>query len=242
MSDKWDLPKDVRKKGQKYPNYNLVRTVSGHVVQYDDTKGAESVTIQHRSGSLYQLQADGSVVFRSEKNNYQAVFGDKKIMVTGLYDITVNGGASMKVEGDYDMTVNGSMKTAVKGNWDIIVNGNHNTLVKGNKDSAIDGSETVKVKGNYEHTSEGKTYVGSHTGLKVESTGDMVNIVAATKLSTKSTGVTEIVAEGQLNQQGSKVSVSGKTYIGQNGLGETNDAVKIMTEAGPTTRSFTPKD
>lgn len=201
--EKWNLPKDSRKSGEKYPNFNVLKTVSGHIIQYDDSKGSESITIQHRTGSLLQFQSDGSLVFKNEKNKYEVTFGDHKVLISGVYDVTVNGGASLKVEGDYDVTVNGNYKLAVKGNKETLINGNSNTLIKGKKDTAINGSETVKVKGNYEHTSEGKTYVGSHTGLKVESTGDML----------------QLVASGELQQKGSRVSLAGETHLGVDDLG-----------------------
>lgn len=183
--EKWDLPQDARQQGEKYPNYNVHRTPSGHALILDDSKGGESITFRHRSGSMFQFQPDGSAVFRNEKNKFEMTYGDNKVMITGSHDITVNGAKSMKVQGDYDCTVNGNYKMAIKGNMEMLVNGNYNQVIKGKKDVAINGSETVKVKGNYEHTSEGKTYIGSHSKLKIESTGDMLHMIASNDVNIK---------------------------------------------------------
>lgn len=192
--EKWDLPKDARSSGEKYPNYNIQKTPSGHVIQVDDSRGGESLTFQHRTGSLVQFQPDGSVVFRNEKNKFELTYGDNKVLITGSHDLTVNGAKSMKVEGDYDCTVNGNYKMAIKGNLEMLVNGNYNQVIKGKKDVAINGAETVKVKGNYEHTSEGKTYIGSDSKLKIESTGDMMHLISSGKMNIK--GQTAVIDGG----------------------------------------------
>ena len=189
MADKWDLPKDQRESGEKYPNYNVTKSVSGHTIMMDDSEGSESLTIQHRTGSLLQFQADGSIIFRNEKNKYEVTFGDNKVLITGCQDVTVNGGASLKVEGDYDMTVNGNMNMAVKGNMETVVNGNQNTLIKGNQDTAVDGARTTKVKGNSEHTTEGKTYVGADGGVRVEATGGTMDVLASGTTTVKGSTV-----------------------------------------------------
>lgn len=168
MADKWEEPKDAREGGEKYPNYNLHRTPSGHVIQMDDTKGAESITIQHRTGSMVQMQADGTVVMRNKKNKTEVTFGDHKMLITGHWDVTINGGASFKVEGDFDQTINGNYKMTVKGRYDKLINGDEHRVVKGKQDLGIGKSQSTKVVKNTQHVTGGKTYIGSKGGTKVE--------------------------------------------------------------------------
>lgn len=142
----WSEPEDQRK-NKKYPEFSDTRTPSGHRITIVDTKGEESVTIEHRSGSLIQFQSDGSIVFRSMTNKYQVTFGDDNMLVTGAQNITVNGGATLKVEGDYDMTVKGNSRTTVEGNMETLVKGNMKSAVLGSSEEVVKGNKAVEVVG-----------------------------------------------------------------------------------------------
>ena len=194
----WNLPPDDRKAGLKYPNFSHTKTPSGHEITTDDTLGSESVTIQHRSGSLIQMQHDGSIIIRSEKHQYSVVFGDKKMIVTGSHDITINGGGSLKVQGDYDMHVDGDMNHTISGNHNVVVGGNHNVVVAGNQDIGVNGSNTMKSQGNYELTVPGKLYLGGDQGVQIESTSKNISMVAATDITTAAQGKSTFSAAGKL--------------------------------------------
>ena len=112
----------------KYPNYWTHKTRSGHVFMLDDSKGAEHVTLQHRTGSMIQFMPDGAVQFTSHNGEYNMVFGAKRVKITGAYDITVEKAASLRVEGgDYNVTVpNGSVNYTIGKNFNIITGENFN--------------------------------------------------------------------------------------------------------------------
>lgn len=206
---KWDEPTDARSKGGEYPNYWTHKTPSGHVISLDDSKGAESVTVQHRSGSVIQMHPDGEVVIRSHKGRYDITFGDGKILITGDHDLTVNGGGSLRVEGDYDVAVNGNMHTTVSGNHETIVHGNLNTVVNGNEDKAVDGNQTTKIAGNTEHTSEGKTYLAGHEGVAIEATGGDAHFRADGDTIMKSGGELQSDSTGKTKINGSQIRLNG---------------------------------
>lgn len=67
----------------KYPHNNVEVTTSGHVIEVDDTPGAERVKVYHRSGSMVEMHPDGTVVFRAEKDSYTLVTGDERKRVDG---------------------------------------------------------------------------------------------------------------------------------------------------------------
>lgn len=205
---KWDEPDDARKKGGEYPNYSITKTPSGHVFNMDDSKGNESVTLQHRSGAMVQMHPDGSIVIRSHKDRYDITFGDGKMLITGNMDITVNGGGSLRVEGDYDMTVQGNMHTVVSGNMETVVNGNQNLVVNGNQDTAIDGNQTTKVNGNSEHTSEGKSYVGGHDGIAIEATGGDAHLRADSGIVLKAGAEINSDSTGDTNINGATINLN----------------------------------
>ena len=44
-----------------YPNSQVKETASGHIIETDDTPGAERVMVRHNSGSGVGMRADGTV-------------------------------------------------------------------------------------------------------------------------------------------------------------------------------------
>jgi hypothetical protein len=133
----------------------------------DDSKGAEHVTLQHRSGSMVQFHPDGKVAITAQNGQYTFTFGENRVKITGAYDITVDGAASMKVDGDYNLTVGKNMNIAVKG--DLNVNAkNFNQNMIGNIDIAaknmttkLEGSSAVTARGSMGLTSKGGFVAGS---------------------------------------------------------------------------------
>ena len=118
---------------RKYPYNKPKESESGHVIELDDTPGAERVHVFHRSGSFIEIHPDGTIVKKSIKDQYQITLGDSvqyskgKSIVTndgtfqhlsGLsYSIDVTSG-DMNIDikgGDLNMTVNGNMNTNVTG-------------------------------------------------------------------------------------------------------------------------------
>lgn len=113
----WEQFTDARENNNagQYPNYWVRKTRSGHTMIFDDSQGSESITIQHRSGSMIQFMPDGAVQYVSHNGQQNIIFGENRVLITGAQDTTVRGDASMKVNGKHDMTVDGDMTTAVGG-------------------------------------------------------------------------------------------------------------------------------
>lgn len=195
-SDQNNLPKDKTKSSigtpkdarlwpgaGQYPNQEIKKTSSGHTIIYDDSKGAEHITIQHRRGSQMQFMADGAVTFTAQNGNYHVVFGENLVTVTGKHDTIVHGSASLKVDGDYDVTVQGNMTTTVQGNY---VLGAKNMTQKINGDVAIVSQNlTLDSEGNSVMKSRGITAITTDGGLSLSSTADSVAIESALDMGIK---------------------------------------------------------
>ena len=146
---KWSSAKDPReKKGAgKYPHQIVTKTRSGNIpMMIDDTPDKESMTIQHRSGSAFQFLPDGSVQITSHHGQYNIVFGENRMTVTGAHDLTVKGHGSMMVYGDYNKTVHGDVNMTVTGGYNITAD-THNAVIRKNMDVAVGGNKTTKVAG-----------------------------------------------------------------------------------------------
>jgi len=78
-----------------YPYNKVYATESGHYKEYDDTEGEERIKEHHKSGTHYELQADGSRVTVIQKNDTLTVMGDVTINVTG--SVNLKAGQSVTV-------------------------------------------------------------------------------------------------------------------------------------------------
>jgi len=137
---KWNEPltsdksskEDTTRYASKYPYNHVMETESGHIVEYDDTKNAERIQEYHKSGTFYEIDADGNKVTRIVGNNYNIVAGTDFI----------------NVKGDVNLTIDSNCKTYIKGDWDIQVDGNVNEVIKGTLTQDVTGavSETYKAE------------------------------------------------------------------------------------------------
>lgn len=73
-----------------YPHNKVTQTTSGHVIEIDDTPGAERIQIYHKSGTCVHMHPNGDVVTHT-KNGFKTVTGNDKIHVTGNMEITCGG-------------------------------------------------------------------------------------------------------------------------------------------------------
>lgn len=77
-----------------YPNNKVIETTSGHIVELDDTEGAERIRLYHKSGSFVEMHPNGDVV-QSHKNRWQITTGNDSARVTGDVNIFVDGNANL---------------------------------------------------------------------------------------------------------------------------------------------------
>jgi hypothetical protein len=160
-------------------NTTITKTRSGHVLELNDNEGSEHVTLQHRSGSLVQMQPDGSVRFVSQNGMMGfEINGEGYVKVTGAYNIVVDGGATLRadsydlhVENDFNMTVGGTFAVAAK----------NMALAISDKYELTAASATMRTSGNSAYTAGGKFYAGSAGDLRVFS-GETATFVGLTKI------------------------------------------------------------
>ena len=160
-----------------YPNNQVKETASGHIVEYDDTPGAERVMIRHTSGSGVEMRADGTVIYGSTKNTLRVTACDEKVIVDGDGELQYNGNLKMKVAGDFDLEVGGDYNVTVKGDMEQNVTrgfiqdvaGDVENQVIGTKKEMIGGALTSLVHGNRTNLTKGsfEEYVKSNHNYAV---------------------------------------------------------------------------
>jgi len=196
--ESWDGPQDARSLtgAGKYPNYYAQKTRSGHVFMMDDSEGAENVTLQHRSGTMIQVGPSGVLNITSHNGQYNIVFGENRMMITGAQDITVQGDSSLRVDGDYNMNVNGKVNINAQG--DINFQGkNINTVARGNIDiQAKNRSE--QIEGSILQTAIGAQTILSAAGMTIGSRLAGLAILAKTAMSLVSKGTMGMKSDGKM--------------------------------------------
>jgi hypothetical protein len=128
------------------PPYNDVKqTESGHVIEFDDTTGAERVHLAHRTGTYLEMRPDGTQVTRIVADNYEVISGSDFVVIQGTCNITVNGDVNVSVGGNLKAEIGGNANIKVGGNGDVNVGGNLNTEVGGNYNINAGGSFNVQA-------------------------------------------------------------------------------------------------
>ena len=111
-----------------YPNNKVTQTTSGHIIEIDDTPGAERINVRHMSGTFVEIHPNGDVV-QNNGNRFQITTGNDNVHITGVCNLTI----------DQDCN------TTILGDWNIDVTGNKNETVGGNVTETYTGSQTTSA-------------------------------------------------------------------------------------------------
>ena len=176
------------------PPYNRVtETVAGHILELDDTPGAERIHLNHKKDGLtfFEIAPDGSKVTKVQGTNYEVYLSDNNIHVKGVCNITVDGDTTLyvkgnvteKVDGNVDLHVLGNVTEKVDGNVDLHVNGNvteqidgnANIHVNGNVTEQIDGNMVMNIGGTFTGTASSWSFTGNITeNGSITASGDVI--------------------------------------------------------------------
>ena len=105
-----------KRRNTEYPYNHVLETEGGHIKEYDDTPYAERIYEKHKSGTYYEIDADGNKVTRVVGQNYEIIAGNN----------------FCNIKGDVNLTIDSNCKTYIKGDWNIQVDGNKTEVVKKN--------------------------------------------------------------------------------------------------------------
>lgn len=83
----------------KYPHNKVMRTSSGHTIEFDDTPGASRIHIYHKSGTYIEINDDGTKVSKSVKDDYHLVANNQTIYIGGDAKINIEGDLNVKING-----------------------------------------------------------------------------------------------------------------------------------------------
>ena len=116
----------------EYPYNHVYESESGHVKEFDDTKGAERIHERHTSGTGYEIGPVGTKVTKVVKDNYEIISNDDFLHVKGTRRQTVDEGVRIKCNAKGGFPHHYSIEVGAGSNCNIEVNGgNVNVVAKG---------------------------------------------------------------------------------------------------------------
>jgi len=133
-----------------YPKNQIKKTITGHIVEIDDTPGNERMLYRHRTGSGIEMRADGTVIVSSVDNTVRITGGDEKVIVEGDGEISYNGNLTLNVTGDFDLKVGG--------NFNVVTSGDKFEETRGARREVIEKNFEQKAK-----TNRSEYTLGVHT-------------------------------------------------------------------------------
>lgn len=173
------------KKPTLYPFNHVYQSESGHFVEFDDNKGSERITLNHRSGSHIEFHPNADFTQTILGSKFSSVYADECTHVWGAKTITVNRELKLIVSAETlekeneENSYNLDVEVGKGSNLNIIIRkGNCNIILEEGDVNLLSKKGDMKIRqddGNYFH------YVNGNYRLHV--TGQMDTVVEGNQIS-----------------------------------------------------------
>ena len=110
----------VTKAKPVYPFNKTLKTESGHLLELDDTVGAERIAVAHRSGTFHSIEPDGSQMTRVVNDQYTVICKDNEVHIGGKVNVVIMGDATLDIGGDAKITVEKTTAIESKENLSVV--------------------------------------------------------------------------------------------------------------------------
>jgi len=107
-----DIPEETQ---ANYPDNKVYKSKSGHIVEFDNTDGAERINIRHRTGSNFSIDSNGDTFVDSTASGGEIfIWSNSHITVNADEDIkVVSTGGKVDITATDDITIKSTTKTRV---------------------------------------------------------------------------------------------------------------------------------
>ena len=112
--------------GAKYYDNKTFTTSSGHVVEIDDTAGAERIHIYHKSGTYFEINNSGRTVLKNVDDYYEIDAKNKHVLVKGNIILEVNGNVEEYIHGNLTRKIAGDVNYEIGGSFNMTAQGGYN--------------------------------------------------------------------------------------------------------------------
>ena len=176
----WGEP--IVQNSPQYPFNKVNASLSGHTKVVDDTPGNERLREQHRTGTFYEVQPDGTKVTKVVGDNFSIYLVNNNMFVQGQLNITVLGDASVSCK-NANLTATENINSRGK-NINFQAEENINFYAKQNINSTSlqttnfysKGNHTVKTEGKLEQQADGDVVIaGDNVGVSASSDATLIS-------------------------------------------------------------------
>ena len=224
-----------------YPFNHVYQSESLHIMEFDDSPGAERVHLRHRLGSGIEFFPDGAKVEKIVKDRYTVILGDDRVGIVGAAHVHVMGDATMYVEGDFTQHVNGD--------YMLSVDGSYKRLVKGDETKNTQGDVGHDVKGDLVHVAAGSAFIkGSVLQWNSSSTPEVESIkdfdlpkLPADTFSNENTNKI-VAAQGKFALNDDKDESPFASVVGETSVTQTPITIMSCPMVEDPAKEFTPSD
>ena len=129
----------------KYPYNHVQESESGHVIEVDDTPGAERLHWYHRSGTFTEVHPDGKEVNKVVKEQYNFVLSDYFLGVAKSINAEATEAIRIKSGNDTNLAVGANLNTEVSENFHLATGDGIYIYAKGG-DIFIKGAKTISIQ------------------------------------------------------------------------------------------------
>ncbi len=123
----------------RYPYNNVYESESGHIMEYDDTPGAERIHQMHRSGTHYEIDHNGTKTNYVKGDNYDIKLHDDYVYVKGKVVHTYDDEVMIRYNDRAEISANWKLQLWSGGDLDIHSKRNINFKADGDINMQADG-------------------------------------------------------------------------------------------------------
>lgn len=142
-----DVSKEIKEPSSpfagEYTKVKQIKTISGHVLEFDDTKEEERVLLFHKEGSFLEFRKDRDVVFKSSKK-YELVDGEHIEHISKHEIKLVEGSEDLTIKGQQKQVIGELSRTEYRGDRKVVIRGKHNHFVDSDEERHITGRTVEK--------------------------------------------------------------------------------------------------
>lgn len=193
--ESWDEPESAYK--AEYPYNKVTQTESGHILEIDDTPGAERIHFYHKAGTYVEIDSNGSMVRRIKGSSYEIIDRNGKISILGRADISINGACNIYVGNDANIEVEGDTNITCYNDVTVQAAGDMNLSAKDNLNIT---SANVNIQAYNEMS------LMSNVALNAHST-NAINMRSNTEITMQTVDLYTKVSNSTYHQAGSEVHI-----------------------------------
>jgi hypothetical protein len=127
MTHYWSEPTSAN--AAQYPFNHTYESESGHIMEYDDTPGAERIHQMHRSGTYYEIDDSGNKTTKVTGDNHNLTVHDDYLYVKGKILWT----------GDDEIMIRANDQVTLGAKWNIRLVSDHNIDIHAKGDLNLRG-------------------------------------------------------------------------------------------------------